>query len=185
MEQATRRSNRLQSRRDNARPPKRKPPPPSRRTKRTIKPSTKRKTPVYTSSSSDDGQSKPKKRPRRRTLPAPAAPTLDPKKDPTPDETNPTAITQPISTLVHEALKNSWAINTTVNMCFIFDAVSPARQFKRGEPFDESGTFPDYDDGSPGDVTETDMAAAPGLMPYMPRDNTYVSHTLTDTFATK
>ena len=56
-------------------------------------------------------------------------------------------------------------------MCYIFDAVSPARQFKRGLPFAESATFPDYADGSPGDITETDMKDDPGLMPYMPRDN--------------
>jgi len=51
-------------------------------------------------------------------------------------------------------------------MCFIFDTISPARQFKRGMPFDEDGEFPEYAEEESGNVTETDDNL--GLMPYMP-----------------
>ena len=79
---------------------------------------------------------------------------------------------------IHATLKNSWAINNAVDMCFIFNAVSPSRQFKQGVEFNERGKFPEYDDRAQGDVTEMDMVGPPGLMPFMPRDNTYVPHPL-------
>ena len=142
----------------------------SRRTQRTLRSRVKGKTIVYTSGDDEKAeQLKRRNHPRPKGLiPIPA---LNPNNDPSPDETSSANVSQPISTLVHPTLRNSWAINKSVNMCFIFDAVSPARQFKRGVLFDESGTFPDYADGDQGDVTETDMRGAPGLMPYMPRDN--------------
>ena len=178
MEPPTRRSSqRLQSRQQN-------PPIAGRRTKRTIEPSTKCKTPVFTSSGSDqEAQSKRRKRPQRKRtkVSLPVVP-LDPKNDPSPDETKPAKIRQPISGLIHPTLKSSWAINNAVDMCFIFDAVSPARQFKRGVEFNERGKFPEYNDRAPGDVTETDMVGPPGLMPYMPRDSTYVPHLLANWF---
>ena len=142
----------------------------SRRTTRTSRLHVKRKTPVYTSSSEEQvDQLNRRRRPKPKGLHS--ITTLDPKNDPSPGETSPTNISQPISALVHPALRGAWVINKSVNMCYIFDAVSPAHQFKRGLPFTELATFPDYADGSPGDITETDMKDAPGLMPYMPRDN--------------
>jgi hypothetical protein len=53
-------------------------------------------------------------------------------------------------------------------MCLLFDVVSPARRFKRGMVYDDDATFPEYDEGNPGDITETD-GDPPGWMPYMPR----------------
>lgn len=128
----------------------------------------KRNTPIETSSSSEEERPKRQKTTKilRGTIPIPP---LDPASDPAPGEITPANIVQPISGLVHPALRNAWAINKSVNMCFVFDAASPARQFKRGVLFDEDGTFPDYNDEAPGEVTENDVDS-PGLMPFMPRD---------------
>jgi hypothetical protein len=89
--------------------------------------------------------------------------------DPPPGETNPARVNRPISTAVHENLKNAWTINKALPMCFIFDFISPARQFKWGTPFDEQGEFPEYNDKDLGDVTETDGDPI-AWMPYAPRE---------------
>jgi hypothetical protein len=126
--------------------------------------------PVKQTFSGSDGEGpKPK---RARKLP-PKKPVLipsgppDPLRDPAPDETTPANIEQPITGLIHPALLNSWTINKSVDLCFIFDTVSPARQFKRGVIYNDDDDYPEYDDGAPGDVTETD--GDPPLMPYQPR----------------
>lgn len=101
-----------------------------------------------------------------------------PEGDPPPDETDPARITQPISAHVHDALKNAWRINRALPMCFIFDSVSPARQFKRGMLFsdvDFTHQYPRYpkkDSSDVDDITETD--GDPPWMPYWPRAYTYV-----------
>ena len=93
-----------------------------------------------------------------------------PEVDPPASETNPANITRPISTAIHPNLMSAWRINQALPMHFLFDSTSPARQFKRGMPFDEDKEFPEYDDGDPGDITETDVPPD-GLMPYMPREH--------------
>jgi len=51
-------------------------------------------------------------------------------------------------------------------MCYIFDTVNPAMQFKRGMAYDdEADDFPEYGPESSGDLTETDVAGS-GLMPF-------------------
>jgi hypothetical protein len=137
----------------------------SQKPQRTTRTRSKRNTPIDSSSDSDGEQPKPS-RILRGTIPILP---LDPTSDPAPGEIAPANIVQPISGLVHPALLNAWTINKSVNMCFIFDAVSPARQFKRGVLFDEDGTFPNYNDEDLGDVTETDVDL-PGLMPFAPRE---------------
>jgi hypothetical protein len=137
-----------------------KPQGPSKKTRR------KRKAPK-SHSSDDDAESK-ETGPKDRLEITP----LDPAKDPASGETAPTKIKQPISALVHHSLTNAWEVNPDMKMCFIFDAVSPARQFKRGTKFSDSKQFPDYDDTRPGDVTETEGKSS--LMPYMPRTYEYV-----------
>ena len=87
--------------------------------------------------------------------------------DPPPGETDPTRVNRPISTAIHNNLKDAWMINKALPMCFIFDSVSPARRFKRGMLYTDDGDFPDYNEEDVGDVTETDTDL-PGLMPYMP-----------------
>ena len=77
-------------------------------------------------------------------------------------------INQPTSRLVHPALTSAWAINPSMKLRFLFDYVSPARQFKRGTVFDQSLPFPRYDGQDPGDVTETD-GEPDQWIPYMPQ----------------
>lgn len=126
--------------------------------------------PVKETPSSSDGEHPKHKRARRgppqKTILIPSGPP-DPSRDPAPNETNPANIEQPIMELIHPALLNTWIINKSVNICFIFDTVSPARQFQRGVVYKEDADFPEYNDGALGDVTETDEN--PPLMPYQPR----------------
>ena len=89
----------------------------SRRTTRTSRLHVKRKTPVYTSSSEEQvDQSNRRRRPKPKGLRS--ITTLDPKNDPSPGETSPTNISQPISALVNPALRGAWVINKSVNVCY-------------------------------------------------------------------
>jgi hypothetical protein len=85
---------------------------------------------------------------------------------PPPGETDPAKVNRPISTIVHENLKSTWAINKALHMCFIFDAISPACQFKQGTPFNKRGQFPKYSEGELDNVTKTDGNPIP-WMPYV------------------
>ncbi|KAF9641961.1 hypothetical protein BDM02DRAFT_3194173 [Thelephora ganbajun] len=80
---------------------------------------------------------------------------------------DPNAVTGPVGRHVHENLSDGWKINKELPMWFIFDAFSPARQFKRGTPYTDDGEFADYGPESLGDLTETD-GEPPGWMPYKP-----------------
>ena len=68
--------------------------------------------------------------------------------DPAPGETDSAKISQPIYRLVHGSLKEAWTVNNTLPMCFIFDAISPARRFKRGMRYTDSDKV-DFPDSSP------------------------------------
>lgn len=80
-------------------------------------------------------------------------------------ETIPARVRRPTPTLIHGNLTSAWQLNKELEMCFIFDAVLPARRFKRGMPYTDDGDFPDYNEGEAGNVTEMD-SGPPGLMPY-------------------
>ena len=58
-------------------------------------------------------------------------------------------------------------------MCFIFDAFTPARQFKRGTLYKENLDFADYGPEPWDDLTDTDTAP-PGWLPYKPEAYEYV-----------
>ena len=68
--------------------------------------------------------------------------------------TDPAKVQHPVISLVDPALAAAWRVNQKHNICFIFDAVSPARRFKRGTVFNEEANFPE--DTHNGDITETD-----------------------------
>ena len=120
---------------------------------------------------SEDLSSSGDEQPRQKRSPLPIAP-LDPRQDPPSHETAPAKVSQPISRLVNPTLVNSWRINPSLGMCFIFDAISPARLFARGIPFDEDADFPPFSSVTPGDITETDT----GLMQLGPRKCRYVTN---------
>ena len=92
---------------------------------------------------------------------------------PPPGETDPASINQPLSALIDENLKKAWAINKKQPMCFIFDSVSPAREFLRGMEYDEGADFPEPDDKDGSQITDTDDV--PMLMPIMPGEPKYVA----------
>jgi len=81
------------------------------------------------------------------------------------DITDPAKVRRPVISLIAPALADAWRINRKHDMCFILDAVSPARRFKRGMIYDDEATFPD--DTRDGYITETDCPA-PGWMPVDP-----------------
>jgi hypothetical protein len=89
-----------------------------------------------------------------------------------PLETAPSLVTGPVLDLMHPALNDAWQINQSNQMCFIFDVVNPAQQFKRGTRYDDSDDdpFPEYDPNPEEDpnVTESDLTNGPKRRPYKP-----------------
>lgn len=88
--------------------------------------------------------------------------------------TDPLLVTHPDERHIHMSMSESWKITKNHPMWFIFDAHSPARQFKRGVPFREDQDFPTYGKPPYADLTETDTDD-PGLMPFSPCNYKYVS----------
>ena len=74
-------------------------------------------------------------------------------------------VRRPIISLVAPALATAWKVNRKHNMCFLFDAVSPACRFKWGMALDEEADFPK--DTYDVDIAETD-GPDPGWMPVDP-----------------
>jgi hypothetical protein len=166
MKPAPRRSTRVQNRNTNVAT--------SPKTRRSTRTSTKRKSPPVYTSSSDDEKTERKKPSTRQKEHLPTKPSNlrnNSKNDPEPGETTPSNVNQPVSTLVHPNLTSAWTINKAMPMCFIFDTVLPARQFKRGLVFSEDpdAPFPRHNEVDPGEITETDMdeSSGPGLTPIM------------------
>lgn len=81
---------------------------------------------------------------------------------------------QPVISLIHENLQSAWSTHPKHEMCFIFDSVSPARQFQRGTPYSDDIDFPEPGRTTPDDLTETDDPESGGWMPYMSRSYTCV-----------
>jgi len=81
------------------------------------------------------------------------------------DITDPARVKRPILSLLSPALVTTWKVNEKHTMCLIFDAVSPARRFKRGMVYDEEVDFPM--DTLDGNITET-HGPDPGWMPVDP-----------------
>jgi len=82
------------------------------------------------------------------------------------DITDPARVKWPVLSLLSPALVTTWKVNEKHTMCLIFDAVSPARRFKRGMVYDEEVDFPM--DTLDGNITETD-GPDPGWMPVDPK----------------
>ena len=118
------------------------------------------------------GASKKAQQPRRKKGKTQKGKTQAPSRPAYNDTTDPKRVFRPVVELVHPSLDGVNFFNTSHPMCFIFDAVNPARQFKRGEVYDsdEDTPFPDYnpDPENDGEVTETDINDEPGLQPYNP-----------------
>jgi len=74
----------------------------------------------------------------------------------------------PVEELVDEELANAWRVNRHNQMCFIFDVINPARQFKRGMKYKEDQDFADYGPDPWYDLTEDDCKVGSGWTPYKP-----------------
>lgn len=101
-----------------------------------------------------------------------SSPEPDPFIDPE-DETERTKIHGPIDKLIDAAMEDTWEMSQHLQMCILFDYVSPVRLFKRGSIFDEhaENSFPDYDPNEAGDATETDESGV--SQQYRPFDYVY------------
>jgi hypothetical protein len=81
--------------------------------------------------------------------------------------TDPEQVVEPVKRVMHEHLTGAWKIFPSEEMCFLFDAVTPARQFKCGTLYHDDVDFTDFGPEPWDDLTETDIAS-PGWMPYKP-----------------
>ena len=79
--------------------------------------------------------------------------------------TDPTRVDRPVQALMHEVMKFAWRVNRSHPMAFVFDAVSPAMEFKHGMLYNELEDFPEYD---PDQHTYIDTSP-PGWMQFNPR----------------
>ena len=80
--------------------------------------------------------------------------------------------TTPDKTLVNKNLREAWRVHRTHQMCYIFDFVTPARQWKRNTVYSEDDPWAKYGRGPPwADVTETDEKEH-SQQPYFPVDYT-------------
>jgi len=107
-------------------------------------------------------------RTRRQPVPDP-----DPEPDPEPDsgdETNPRVVKnlESVADLIHDDLRNiKWKLHKSHQMCFIFDYVTPARQWKRGTTYSEADPWVEYGKSPWPDLTETEDEKKP-QQPYYP-----------------
>lgn len=82
--------------------------------------------------------------------------------------TDPAMVDRAVESLVCASMANAWMVHASHPMAFIFDAINPARTFKRGMPFNNSLDFPDYRSNQRKTLTYID-AAPPGLMQFRPK----------------
>ena len=85
-------------------------------------------------------------------------------------ETDRSLIDKPVRALIVPAMSMAWEISQYYQMCILFDAVNPVRQFKRGTVFneEEEDPYPKYNPCDGGDATESDEEAT--FKPYKPSD---------------
>jgi hypothetical protein len=149
---------------------RKRPPPqarvPASRGKSSAQPQKKKKTadPPQTRSTANRPQVSLKGKGRRKSSPPPEESEDE---DNYANTTDPTKVTRPVIDLVDENLSLAWRIDPGNPMCFIFDAVLPGRQFKRGMEWDPNVELPGYGPPPWPDLTESD-GSDPGLMPYAP-----------------
>lgn len=78
-------------------------------------------------------------------------------------------VDKPVFKFIAPGMSEAWEISEHFQMCILFDAVNPLRQFKRGTKYNEDAedSFPDYTAKEKGEVTETDERGE--LQPYKPQ----------------
>ena len=123
-------------------------------------------------------------RPPRRPSRRPPTPEPNPESDsesnsesdtiPYEETTDRTLVDKPVDAATHNDMSQAWEITQYFQMCILFDAINPLRQFKRGTEFneDDADPFPVYNPRDHADLTESDEEGI--LQPYKPSDYTYV-----------
>ena len=87
------------------------------------------------------------------------------------DQTDPREVIEPVTKLIHISFAEvKWRLYTYHQMCWIFDSVSPARQWKRGTVYTDEDPWAEYGDSPWSELTETDDPRAP-QQPYCPREH--------------
>lgn len=94
-------------------------------------------------------------------------PGSDHESDPSVDSTDPTIAVEPAEGFIHKSLVNGWKIYPQHQMCYIFDAVTPGRQWKRGTKYTDASPWAEYGPAPWPDLTESDDEGI--LKPYYPR----------------
>ena len=82
--------------------------------------------------------------------------------------TDPADVEKPVIQLVHKKLADAWKVHPQHQMCYIFDFVTPGRQWKRGARATEENPYAMYGPSPWPDLTESDDAGV--LQPYYPRE---------------
>lgn len=115
-----------------------------------------------------------KRRPKRRKQAQKSAPPDQDPEDLNYDKIEDSSlVTRPVAKHVHPSLSNAWVVQPLNPMWFIFDGPTPARQFKRGVPLDETKEYPVYSKPPYEDLTESEPEEG-HLMPFAPAAHTYV-----------
>ena len=73
-----------------------------------------------------------------------------------PTLTNPKEVDRPVIKMIHDNLTRAYRINRRLPMCFIFDHISPACQFKRGTTYGPNTPFAQWTKEELAEATETD-----------------------------
>jgi hypothetical protein len=73
---------------------------------------------------------------------------------------------------VHENLINGYRIHRRGQLCYLFDYITPGRQWKRGTKYSDKTPWAEYGEPPWPDLTETDEQGV--LQPYYPREFTCV-----------
>jgi len=105
-----------------------------------------------------------------RSSPEPdAAPAPNTRPSPN-DQTNPRLVKGPVVHLIHENFAGvKWKIYKQHQMCYIFDCVTPGRQWKRNSRYSDADLWATYGSAPWPDLTETDEKEYP-QQPYFPRE---------------
>ena len=87
-----------------------------------------------------------------------------------PKETNSRKVTGPVLELVDPKLLKGYKVNNDLEMCYIFDFVPPARQWKAGTKYTEDAPDVEYGPSPWPDLREVEHENGHRLRSYYPRN---------------
>ena len=130
-----------------------------------------RKTTRCASDDDYDPDPKRKREPRLRPDPKPDPPRPKPDVTPfNPLQTDSSLVTGPVIEAVHERLHDAYRVHNNHEMCYIFDFVPPARQWKAGTEYSEKGNDVEYGPAPWQALREVEHEDGHRLQAYYPRE---------------